>query len=307
MKKSGLLVGRVSSITFDANNDILVTISMNESYQLRKKEMLTIANSLLGDGELQVIENPELKDQAGVYQGNEMVVSAEAKNPLNVVNDLGPEIAKTLAVFQETGKSIDELAKAIKKPLADQGGDKIGVMIDNLGKTQEEVREAIKAIKEVSLNVGETIKSINKVVANDKFPEELRMTMKDIQEMIKATTQIAKNIEEFTKPLNSEQAKESLRNLSQTVERMNGTLAQIEQFSKQLNSREGTVGQLLHNPQLYQELNEAAENINEVSRRIRPIVEDLRVVSDKVARNPGVILRDAVQPGAGVKFSTPER
>ena len=89
--------------------------------------------------------------------------------------------------------------------------------------------------------------------------------------------------------------------------RINATLAQVERFGNQLNNNKGTVGQLLNDPALYQQLNEAAANINEVSQRLRPIVEDVRVLTDRVSRNPGIVLRDAVQPGAGTKFSTPER
>jgi hypothetical protein len=34
---------------------------------------------------------------------------------------------------------------------------------------------------------------------------------------------------------------------------------------------------------------------------MEPILCDARVITDKIARNPGVILRDAVQPGPGIK------
>ena len=38
-----------------------------------------------------------------------------------------------------------------------------------------------------------------------------------------------------------------------------------------------------------------------LSQKLRPIVDDARIISDKVARHPGVILRDAVKPGPGTK------
>ncbi len=95
--------------------------------------------------------------------------------------------------------------------------------------------------------------------------------------------------------------------MDQSIARVNATLAEVERFSKQLNSKQGTVGQLLNNPELYQQLNEAASNINDVSQRLIPIVEDVRVLTDRVSRNPGIVIRDAVKPGAGTKWTTPER
>ncbi len=64
-------------------------------------------------------------------------------------------------------------------------------------------------------------------------------------------------------------------------------LAQLVVFSEAINNREGSLGQLIHNRELYDRLNESASNIEHISRRLRPIVEDARVFTDKVARDPG--------------------
>jgi phospholipid/cholesterol/gamma-HCH transport system substrate-binding protein len=60
----------------------------------------------------------------------------------------------------------------------------------------------------------------------------------------------------------------------------------------------------MYNPDIYNELNAAAANVNELTKRLRPIVEDVRIFTDKLARRPGIILRDAVKPGSGTKWVT---
>ncbi len=57
----------------------------------------------------------------------------------------------------------------------------------------------------------------------------------------------------------------------------------------------------MNDRQLYDRLNRAAKNIEEVSRELKPIIDDARVFSDKIARHPGVIVRDAMKPGVGIK------
>jgi phospholipid/cholesterol/gamma-HCH transport system substrate-binding protein len=52
---------------------------------------------------------------------------------------------------------------------------------------------------------------------------------------------------------------------------------------------------------LYDRLNHAARNLDEVSQRLKPIVDDARVFMDKVARHPGAPIRDAIRPGPGIK------
>jgi phospholipid/cholesterol/gamma-HCH transport system substrate-binding protein len=61
------------------------------------------------------------------------------------------------------------------------------------------------------------------------------------------------------------------------------------------------LGQLIHNPELYQNLNRTIRNVEYLTRKLEPIIDDARVFSDKVSRNPGIIVRDAVRPGPGLK------
>jgi phospholipid/cholesterol/gamma-HCH transport system substrate-binding protein len=112
-----------------------------------------------------------------------------------------------------------------------------------------------------------------------------------------------RNLEGLTGPL-GQRGEAIVSNVDSSVARLSELLAQMEQFSRSLNSREGTLGQLINNPDVYLELNQAAQNINEITQRLKPIVEDARIFSDKIARHPGVIIRDAVKPGSGTKWVT---
>jgi phospholipid/cholesterol/gamma-HCH transport system substrate-binding protein len=43
---------------------------------------------------------------------------------------------------------------------------------------------------------------------------------------------------------------------------------------------------LINDPQLYQHLNRAAKNIDDITRELKPIKDDLRIFTDKIARHP---------------------
>jgi phospholipid/cholesterol/gamma-HCH transport system substrate-binding protein len=64
---------------------------------------------------------------------------------------------------------------------------------------------------------------------------------------------------------------------------------------------EGSLGALMNDRELYNRLNNTARNLEEVTCKLKPIVDDARVFTDKIARHPGVIVRDAVKPGVGIK------
>ena len=68
----------------------------------------------------------------------------------------------------------------------------------------------------------------------------------------------------------------------------------MKKFGDALNDRQGSLGQLIHNPDLYQSLNRAAENVEIATHQLRPIMDNARVFSEIIAREPGFILRNAV-------------
>ena len=75
-------------------------------------------------------------------------------------------------------------------------------------------------------------------------------------------------------------------NVEQSTKSLEMMLAQLAELSQRLENPEGTVGQLINNPDLYQKLDRAATNIEEITRKLRPIIDDARVAADKIARNP---------------------
>jgi phospholipid/cholesterol/gamma-HCH transport system substrate-binding protein len=112
-----------------------------------------------------------------------------------------------------------------------------------------------------------------------------------------------RNLEGFTGPL-GQRGDAIVSNIDSSIARLNELLGQVETFSRSLNSREGSLGQLINNREIYDQLNSAAANINDLTKRLRPIIEDARIFSDKIARHPGAIVRDAVKPGSGTKWVT---
>jgi phospholipid/cholesterol/gamma-HCH transport system substrate-binding protein len=60
---------------------------------------------------------------------------------------------------------------------------------------------------------------------------------------------------------------------------------------------------MVNNPDLYQNLNRASINVEELSRQLRPILNDVRVFTDKIARHPESLgVRGAIKPDQGTKW-----
>ena len=85
-------------------------------------------------------------------------------------------------------------------------------------------------------------------------------------------------------------------NVDAITDKLDRLVLDLLTMSDAINKQEGTLGQLIYDPDLYQRLNRAAGNVEQVSHRLRPIVEDVRVFTDKIARDPGQLgVRGALQ------------
>jgi hypothetical protein len=58
---------------------------------------------------------------------------------------------------------------------------------------------------------------------------------------------------------------------------------------------------LTSDPALYNNLNQTVVSLRRLEQQLEPVINNAKIITDKIARNPGVILRDAVSPGPGIK------
>jgi phospholipid/cholesterol/gamma-HCH transport system substrate-binding protein len=79
-------------------------------------------------------------------------------------------------------------------------------------------------------------------------------------------------------------------------------LVQAATFTQALNESQGTLGKLVRDPQVYNDLSQAANNVNRLTQDLRPIIDDVRVFTDKIARHPEQLgVRGALDRGPGLK------
>jgi len=127
-------------------------------------------------------------------------------------------------------------------------------------------------------------------------------SMKDFSERAARNME---NLENFTKPL-GERGPQIVENIDESISGIADLLEQLNTFSNALNSREGTIGRILYDDQLYQRLDNTLANVEDITAQVKPILGDFRIVSDKLARDPSQLLKlrsllDRRPPGVGVK------
>ncbi|HEY1066133.1 MAG TPA: hypothetical protein VGE52_08485, partial [Pirellulales bacterium] len=103
-------------------------------------------------------------------------------------------------------------------------------------------------------------------------------------------------VEGFTEPLGRHGA-EIVNVVRMGTGQIGSVMDQVAIFTRSLNSPDGTVGKLLNDPNLYMKINLIADRVDGLLRDARPVLDDVRVITDKVARRGvGEVLRSAVRP-----------
>jgi hypothetical protein len=95
-------------------------------------------------------------------------------------------------------------------------------------------------------------------------------------------------LEKFTGPL-GERGPAIAENIESSMRNIDALFEQLVEFGERLNAKEGTLARFLDDEEIYDRISRVALNAEDITRRLRPVVDNLGVFSDKLARDPGII------------------
>jgi phospholipid/cholesterol/gamma-HCH transport system substrate-binding protein len=318
VRKSGVRIGRVSEVKLLDQGGVLVSADIDSGRNIHKDELCFINTaSLLGDSVVEFISPdpvPVSTDPDDYLKDGQVIDGRVSTNPtqaLDVLVRLEGDIQGALTAVQDAADGMAQLSQTLNAAVGDNG----------------EQAQRIMAKTEGALDSFQTtMSSINEITGDVETREQLKRTLRDlplvfddtrqtlaraqqsldgIDTMTAQAQQNLENLEGFTRPL-GERGPQLAERFDETLRNADELLLQLVEFSRGLNEREGSIGKLVYDDELYERLNRAAANVEDLTRRLGPILDDARVFSDKIARDPSQLgVRGALnrQPG-GVKFGT---
>ena len=139
-----------------------------------------------------------------------------------------------------------------------------------------------------------------------KIFQQVRLTIADTRSAVNKFGTIPDGINETTENLTvfteslKQQGPEVVTQINSSLKNIDDLVADLKKFTSTLSKidpNDGTIGKLLNDTEIYDSVLRAAKNIEETSTKIEPMVNDLRIFADTIARNPGSLVRGAVKPG----------
>jgi phospholipid/cholesterol/gamma-HCH transport system substrate-binding protein len=130
---------------------------------------------------------------------------------------------------------------------------------------------------------------------------DTREAMGTVRTTVESVDRNLRNLEGFTGPLGDRGA-QMVERIDKSIADLDILLEEMSDFGRKLNAGEGSLGRIMRDPELYQNLNAAAQNLAQITCQIKPILADARVFSDKIARHPELLgVRGAISKSPGTK------
>lgn len=288
VRKSGILIGRVSDVELLNEGGVLVTARLDATRTVLGNEQCLISTgSLLGDAMLEFVPTGDPSVSTEPINDGDFLKGLVSKDPLDVVRvfaNMEEDMVRALGAITSAGAEVGQVAR------------NLNVLVEN---NQHQFNRIMDRSESAMEGFDNAVTSINNLVSDPDLNANLRRALDGVPQILNEAAELLMglqqvsdraeknlaNLEGFTAPL-GEAGDDIVASVQKSLNRFDDILEQLTVLSRSVNEGEGTVNQLLNNPDLYQRLNRAAGNIEMLTRRLRPIVEDARVFADKVARNP---------------------
>ncbi len=294
VRKNGVLIGRVSNV--ELNDDgVILTARIDADRTLRQDETCRIKTaSLLGDAIVEFVPPRERVPTAKVVQDGEWMKGEVATDPLQVLTNLEGRIGGAFGAMEGAANDVATAARRLSQVL---GGD-------------DQRLERMFTKSELALDsFQKTMTTLDEVMGDPEIKEGLRQTLRDLPKMFNDVQQTLAqargamerfdrvglkaeqnldSLSQFTGPL-GQKGEQLMNDLSRSVENLEEISSQLVVFTQAINSSDGTLGKIINDRELYDDVKETVHNLQAASRRIEPILKDVRIFTDKIATDPRVL------------------
>ena len=306
VRRRGILIGRVAKVE-DTDEEALITVNIDQGKVIKTNEIARVQASLIGDSVIDIVRGfteegaPAVEKGAPAVAPGAQIKGVHNPNPMEMVADMQGDLKLMVGSLRRAGEEVGDLANRFNEILGDQDAERFNRMITTM---------------ESSLvQFGQTMGHLNDILGDEKSKEQLKKGLADMpllisdakaimegfQVVLGSADQNLKNLQGLTGPM-GERGDAIVRSLEKSALNLQALLGEVALLSKNLNSSEGTFGMLIHDRQLYDQVTRAVydvrvliSKVETMSRKLRPILEDVGVFADKIGRDPGRLIRDAAR------------
>lgn len=254
---NGVIMGAVTQIKIDEKTaKIVVTFSCKNDFSFSKNSKAEIYSSLMGNAGLQIV--PVLDDAPRAKSGDYLPSSVQR----GLMDVLGAQLEPTTANLNKTLTSSEGLISSLSNTLD--------------SKAQQDIKESLTALNKTLQSLAKTSAGLEQLIEANK---------NEIQSVLKNSNTISANFAKLSDTL-------SQANIGKMVTQMEKTLQKVNSLTENIEKGNGTLGKLMTDPKLY-------DNLKTASSELGLLMEDIR-------RNPKRYVHISVFGKKNQEYETPK-
>lgn len=300
LRKSGIVIGYVRNVELTPEGQVMVTARVERKYTLRHNEVCRLNRAILGDSILEFSLSPDPKASTEIVKDGDVMTGVVPPDPIVVLTNLQERLVTAINSVDETAQALGDTVRSANRILTDNESQ-VKELLSNANQMVNVARETVTNANEI---VGDPELKARLKDALARVPQvvdEIRATLDETNQTIRTARENLENLRGVTEPL-AESGPNIVKRLDSSLTNLERVSVQLAEFSEALNRDDTTLGKLVRDPTLYQKLDRTMTNVQQLTQDLRPVISDLRVFSDKIARHPEMLgVRGAIERQAGTK------
>lgn len=304
VRMNGIPIGAVKDVVLDhKRGGVLVLLNINEKYQLRADSVPMLQQSLLGDTivEFSPGKSDQSFDRKSVLEGTPVFDLTElARRTERNLSEVMTSLTATSREWHQVARNVNGLVETNRGNL-DEVIERTAVSLDEFTKTMAHAGRAFDNANRV-IGDEQTVTNLKKAVAGlPQLVTETQQTITAMRGTVGAINSNLRNLDAVTQPIAKHTTSIVVR-LDQSLANMESLTGELKQFAELANKSDGSMKKFISDPALYRDLERSASTLSVLLQNLDPIIRDMRVFSDKIARRPEIIgVGGALRPSTGLK------
>ena len=242
------------------------------------------------------------------YNDGDYILTTDQPNedPLKAIANLEDDVRRTLQKMEQAGEAIETAARSFNGVVSGNEANiqdiaaKATRSLDQFEKTMTEI-QSIMADPELRAGLVKTMETLPRVLDEAELMiASTKQTMMQFEKVgvaaenavvsagdtFQSLNRTVVNVEKFTEPL-GERGEQIVEQVLVSLANLDNALIQINELGELVNNSDGSLRKLIEDDEIYFQVKRTLGNIENASVRIRPILDDVRIFTDKLARDPG--------------------
>lgn len=322
VRKAGITIGRVKDVQFLPEGDgVQLTLQIDGNRVIYDDEKCRISTaSLLGDAivefyrpiernplpgsdlrqnsqsggvDLTLVAQLKRRERQPIGAGD-VLEGQVAPGPADVVVSLEDDMRRALSAVEIAAGRINMLAENFNIVVGDNQDSiprilqKVEHDLDQFDRTLTAM-ESLFGDEELQQRLKSSLRDLPDAIADARETMgTMRTSFEGFEKVVARADRNLDNLERFTGPL-GERGPAIAQNIESSMRNIDALFEQLVEFGERLNAKEGTLARFLDDEEMFDRVSRTVLNAEDLTRRLRPVVDNLTVASDKIARDPGII------------------